>query len=166
MLALKVNEVKNFMKLLFQSEVFDAMLVREVQVQTAVGIKINGHRNAGFYSSDELEELQEKEYVTWAELKAIVFQAIRGNKTPQQLNVEFLLSKTTQEKLLTETGAKIRPEEIAGTFLNMKFANGELTAMTGVAFETFVLDKSYEHAADDYMKAFLKKNSIVFEELA
>ncbi len=89
MLALKVLEVKVFMGKLFQKNDFDGFLLSEAEVQTAAGYKINGHRSRSFYTEEEFAKLPEPDFLRWEELKPLVFQMIRGSRTPQQLSVVF-----------------------------------------------------------------------------
>ncbi len=165
MIALKILEIKNFMARLFQKNDFDDFLVSEAEVQTAAGYKINGHRNHSFYSEEELKGLKEPDFLSWTELKPLVFQMIRGSKTPQLLSVVFRLTDDTVEQLLADSGAKISRKEISGAYVNLRYQAGELMIVTGTSFCTFVLDKAFEQRLDSYAKEFLREKEIAAEEL-
>ena len=165
MIAFQMKEVKNFMSKLFQKTDFDQFLVREVEVQAACSYKINGHRNQGFYTKEELEELADQAYLRWEEVKFLVFHMIRGAKTPQLLSATFLIRENEIEELLAASGTGIRTEDIAGAYMNLKFQAGELVLITGVGFKTFVQGKEFERSWDQYVRNFLQKKEISFEEL-
>ena len=153
------------MSRLFQKTDFDQFLVREAEVQAAGGYKVNGHRNQGFYTKEELEELPDREYLRWEEIKPQAFQMIRGSKTPLLLTVTFLAREEELEELVAASGMGQIKEEIAGAYMNLKFQAGELVLATGVGFRTFVLGKEFERAWDLHVKEILKEKGIEFDEI-
>lgn len=165
MVAFQITEVKNFMLRLFQKTEFDSFLIREAEVMTMCSIKINGHRNRGFYREEEWEELREKAYPRWEELKPLIFQMIRGSKTPQLLSLVLLLSETEQDRLRQQSGTSLKTEEITGAYLNIKFQEGSLSVVTGVGYQSFVLDKQFERSWDSWVRDFLKEKQIDFNEI-
>lgn len=164
MVAFQIREVKAFMAKLFQKNDFDGFLVREGQVQTAAGYQINGHRSHDFYTQEELSELSEPDFLTWAELKQLVFAMIRGTKTPQLLSLVLQLPRAQTERLLAASGAGFDMEQLSGAYLNVKYQAGELLLVTGVGFCSFVMDKCFEREFDGYVKSFLMEHEIVFDE--
>ncbi len=165
MVAFQMKEVKKFMaKLLGQSD-FDEFLVSEAEVMMAAGYKINGHRNKNFYSSEEWAEMVEPEFLRWEEVRPIVFQMIRGNKTPTNMSIVLLLSRQKTEQLLQESDARMRMEDISGLYLNLKFTEGALMAVTGTGLVTFLPEKQLERAWDAWTKEFLKKQEVDFDEV-
>lgn len=165
MVAFQVTEVKSFMAKLFQKNDFDGFLVREGQIQTAAGYQINGHRSHDFYTKEELSELPEPDFLTWAELKPLVFSMIRGTKTPQLLNIVLQLTRSQTERVLAASGAGLDIGQISGAYLNIKFQAGELLIVTGAGFQSFVMDKLFERELDGYAREFLKEHGIVFDEV-
>lgn len=165
MTVFQIKEVKNFMSRLFQKNDFDQFLVREAEVQSACSYKINGHRNQGFYTKEELEELPDRDYLRWEEIKPQAFQMIRGLKTPLLLTVAFLARREELEAVAAVSGAERIKEEIAGAYMNLKFQTGELVLATGVGFRTFVPGKEFERAWDQHVKELLKEKGIEFDEI-
>ena len=165
MVAFQVKEVKNFMARLFRQDDFDTFAVKEGQIQTAAGFTINGHRSHDFYTPEELEGLLEPDFMLWSELKPLVFAMIKGAKTPQILNLVLQLTKDNVQAVLADSGAKLGVEEIAGAYLNIKFQAGELMLVTGVGFQSFVMDKTFEREFDGWVKKFLVGKGIVFDEM-
>lgn len=164
MVAFQIREVKKFMAKLLGQNDFDDFCVSEAEIQVAAGYRINGHRNKSFYEKEEWEELEEPEFLRWAELRPMVFQMIRGSKTPTNMSVVLLFSREKTETLLKESGARLRMEDVTGLYLNLKFAEGALLAVTGTGLSTFLPDKQLERAWDAWVKEFLKEHEIEFEE--
>lgn len=165
MVAFQIREVKSFMAKLFQKNDFDSFLVREGQIQTAAGYQINGHRSHDFYTKEELSEFSEPDFLTWAELKQLVFAMIRGTKTPQLLSIVLQLPGAQTERVLAASGAGLEIGQISGAYMNIKFQAGELLIVTGVGFNSFVMDKLFEREFDGYVREFLKEHEIVFDEV-
>ncbi|BCN30261.1 DUF5721 family protein [Anaeromicropila herbilytica] len=164
MISLKIADVKAFMSSLLIHETFDNFLLVELDIATFNNFHISGYLNKNFYSTDELELLEDREYSKWSEVKSVAVNLIKGKKTPLSFKVVFLLSKQNIEKILSRGNLNFRLEEINGLFLNMKFENGELRLITGTSLKTFSLDKSLENEWDANMKSFLKHYEIAFEE--
>lgn len=164
MVSLKILDVKNFMTKILVHTVFDNFLLIDLDVATFNNFHISGFINKGFFTSEEKEQLGEREYSTWSEIKPIAFQLIKGNKTPLSFKFVFLLSKSNTEKILTKVVNNYSIEDIGGLFLNVKYENGTLSLITGTSIKKFTLDKSLENEWDSNMKKFLKHYEIEFEE--
>ena len=89
---------------------------------------------------------------------------IKGNKTPLHLKIVFQLPKEYTEQVAERLAGRIRPEEIGGLYMNVRFDKGELHIITGTAIKTFTLDKTLEQEWDNEVKNFLRKQGIDFEE--
>ena len=165
MISLKVADVKAFMNKLLLQNVFDNFLVSEVEVNTANKYTIVGDLNQGFFSNDEVEALDGRMNSTWGELRPVVFQIIKGNKTPLSFKMVFLLSKSNTVNVLTKSGLPLRPEDIGGLFLNIRFDQNGLYLITGTSMKVFTLDKSLDQVWDWDVKIFLKHHEIPCEEV-
>jgi hypothetical protein len=165
MVSLKIVDVKAFMSSLLIHATFDNFLLVELDIATFNSFHISGYLNKSFYSSDELEIMDERDYSKWSELKPFALQLIKGNKTPLSFKVVFLLSKQNTEKIMSRSNMNLRMDDINGLFLNMKYENGELRLITGTSLKTFTMDKSLENEWDANMKSFLKHYEIAFEEI-
>ncbi len=164
MVSLKILDVKTFMSSLLIQTTFDNFQLSELELATYNQFKIAGRLNKSWYSNEELEQLDGREYSKWSELKPVAFQLIKGNKTPSSFKIVFLLSRENIEKLLSKMGNTFSGEDIDNLFLNIRFEKDILTIITGTSMKTFSLNKSLEQEWDQNVKAFLKKNEIVFEE--
>ncbi len=147
MIALRVNDVKGFMGLLFSGTAFDNFLFVEGDISMAVDYHIDGKVNMTFYSEEELEEMKVEEYQTWSGTKNIVTQMIKGKRLP--LSMKLVLKKPGQGDLTY--------------LLNVRFDNSSLLLITGITRSVFTLDKSGEKEWDDNMAGFLKRSGIDFD---
>ena len=60
MIALKIEDMKQFTARLFMGETFDHFLIREAEIITFNVFTIDGHIRQGYYSEEELEEQKKK----------------------------------------------------------------------------------------------------------
>lgn len=164
MISLKVVDVKAFMGKLLLQTVFDNFLVSEVEVNTANKINIQGALHTSFFSSDELEALEGRTYSTWGELRPVVYQLIKGNRTPLSFKIVFILSKRNTEHVLTKNGLPFQYEDLGGLFLNVRFDSNGLYLLTGTSVRVFTLDKTLDLVWEKDVKTFLKYHEIACEE--
>jgi hypothetical protein len=164
MISLNLPEVKAFMGKLLMNTTFDTFLLKEMELHTLTGFNITGQFNEAFFTKEELEERGDNKYILWSDVKQIAFAMIKGNKTPLSLKIIFQLPKETCEALVNSLGGRLKPEEIGGLYLNVRFEKGELRIITGTAMKTFTLDKTLEQEWDKMVKSILKEQGIVYEE--
>ena len=55
---------------------------------------------------------------------------------------------------------------VSSLCLNLRYSGGTLLLTTGVSLRTFPADRRAENIWDDYVKAFLGKAGIIYEEAA
>lgn len=165
MIALKITNIKNFMSKLLVKDTFDKLNVSEATISTYNTFQINGQINKDFYTSEELESIDQTEYSLWEKLRPFCFELIKGSKTPSFFKMIFLLSVEDLTKLIETYNLEYSLEDINGLFINIKYSEGVLTCVTGSSIRLFTMDKSLDHAFDTYVKQFLTQNSIDYEEL-
>lgn len=170
MIALKINDIKNFMARLLIKDDFDEFLVEKAEVLTAFELIVYGRRNSGWYDTDVWEELcsQQKEdvaWMTWREMKSVVFDFIKGKQTPAHLKISFRLTKSLAQELLEEFGVVgLYQKEQPELLFQVRYERGELFVITGIAFPQFTLDKTLERAWDDGMTVYFQKQGISYEK--
>ena len=163
MIALQIQDIKNFMSKLLLSQTFDHFQIVEGAITTFNTFHIEGRIHRDFFTAEELEELEHREFSLWKEVKPLCLELNKGKKTPLSFKFTFQLSKENTEKLLVSSGiTSIRPENVSGLLLNVRFDNGALSVITATNLSLFTLDKSLEHAWDDMVKRFLKQQEISF----
>ena len=165
MIALQIQDIKNFMSRLLLSQTFDSFLLVEGTIITYNTFRIDGRVHKNFFTEEELEEnnLNNREFSLWKEIKPFCLELIKGKKTPLGFRFTFQLSKENTGKLLSSSGiTSISPENVSGLLLNIRYDSGTLNIITATNLNLFTLDKSLEHAWDDMVKRFLKQQEISF----
>ena len=165
MIALQIQDIKQFMSKLLLSQTFDHFLLVEGSVTTYNTFYIDGRIHKDFFTEEELEEraLNTRTFSQWKEVKPFCLELIKGRKTPLGFKFVFQLSRENTVKLLTTSGiTSILPENVSGLILNIRYDNGMLSCITATNLNLFTLDKSAEHAWDDMVKRFLKQQEISF----
>lgn len=163
MIALKVIEVKPFMAKLLIQNMFDEFLLSEFTMNTYSRFQINGKLNKEYFNSSELEDMEERTYAKWKEVKPFALSIVKGNKTPLSFHITLMLTNEQIIKVLQSSGVAMKPDEISGLYFHIKFENSNLYIITGTGIKTFVLDKTLENSWDEQVKDFMKKNEIAFE---
>lgn len=165
MIALQIQDIKNFMSKLLLSQTFDNFLLVEGSITTYNTFRIDGRIHKDFFTEEEIEErgLDNRDFSLWKETKPFCLELIKGKKTPLGFKFIFQLSRENTAKLLTTSGiTSIQPENVSGLLLNVRYDNGALNLITATNLNLFTLDKSLEHAWDDMVKRFLKQQEISF----
>jgi hypothetical protein len=161
MRSFEITEVKPFMSALLAGQVFDNFAVSELKMNNAGGWVLDGKRNADFYTSEELEELPEKEYLLWSEVKHIVFGLVKGSKLPLSLHITFRLNGANTRSTVSNSGTRIPLENVGGIFLNVRYDREQLQVVSGTSLKSFSMDRSLENAWDEYAERFLRKNGLI-----
>ena len=163
MVSLKVVDVKACMNKLLLQNVFDNFLVSEVEVNMANRHVIQGELNKSFLCNDELEALNGRQYSTWSEIRPMVLQLMKGNRTPTSFKMVFILSKSNTEHVIEKNGLPFRYEDLGGLFLNIRFDSNGLYFITGTSIKVFTLDKTLDQVWDKDVRTFLKYHEIACE---
>lgn len=168
MIALNIKDIKGFMSHLLVKDTFDTMLLTEATIATANTYNISGSINKAFYSEDELSTLPDTNYSLWSMIKPFCFNLIKGNKVPTGMKLVFSLSSDDITRFLnsfsTMGESLLSSDDINGLFLNINYADGAATIITGISLKIFTLDKTTEHCFDKYIKNYLAEAGIDFEE--
>ena len=167
MIAIQIVDVKDFMTKMLYSELFDHFLLQEASITTFVNYTISGNLHHDFFSSDypEYETLKDLKFSPFSILRPRILPLIKGTYTPLRFQFIFQLSPENQTRTIEKSGCNIKPEEISGMYLNIKYQNEKLLCTTGISYGIFSLDKSLEQEWDRLIQVFLKNNQVPFEIL-
>ena len=165
MISLNIPEVKTFMSKLLMNSTFDMFLLKEMELQTYTCFTVNGQFNEDFFSKEELEQRENQQHLLWKDIRQTAYSMIKGNKSPLALKIVFQLPWEQCEQLVTESGDKLKADDIGGLYVNIRFEKKELRIITGAAIKTFTLDKTLEQEWDKRVKIMLKEDDIKYEEL-
>lgn len=149
MKAYKIEDVKQFMEMLFLKNAFNKFLVGNVEIKTLTSITIKGNMNHEWLDDNDSEIYKDSEYVPWKLLQPTVFSLIRGTKSPDILRINFMH--------YMENG------DCGG--LRIQFENNELLCISSFTNQTFSMDKGNEQMWDENCLSFLKKNNVVCYEI-
>lgn len=160
MVALKVEDIRQFTSGLFIGNMFDKFLVREADIVTFNAFHVDGRVKPGFYTEQEMEEKEIGEYSAWETVKPVCFSLIKGKKLPGSFLIVLQLGKKQVERFVADRGMAVRAEQIGGMYINIRYENGELYCVTGTSVNFFTLDKSLDAEWDEAVKGFFKKSGI------
>lgn len=164
MIALQIQDVKNFMKQLLLSPAFDAFQVVEGSITTYNTFSIDGLLHPDFYTAEEQEELglADRRFSRWQELRPFCLSLIKGTHTPLSFRFTFRLSEENTAKLLTQAGLSLTAADINGLLLNIRYDQNGLLCTTGTSLKLFTLDKSLDQAWDENVRRFFLRQELVF----
>lgn len=160
MIALKVEDIRQFTSCLFVGNMFDRFLVREAEVVTFNTFHIDGKVRKDYYTEEEMEEKRIGEFSSWEAVKPICYTLIKGKKLPGSFRMVFQLGPGQTENFLANRQLSIRTEQISGLYVNVRYEDGNLYCVTGTSVTFFTLDKTLENEWDEAVKEFLRKNKI------
>lgn len=164
MIALKILEVGQFMKKLLSEDAFDGFCLCEGTVDTYASFSLAGRLNRDYYSDDEWEVLDGREYALWKEMKPFVYSLLKGQRLPAGFALTLQLSDQNTQWLLSRYHLESLADQLKGLYLNIRYKRGGLSCITGLSYRTFVLDKTLEQVWDDTARRFLKQKGVLFEE--
>ena len=164
MIALKIEDMKQFTARLFMGETFDHFLIREAEIITFNVFTIDGHIRQGYYSEEELEENQLEELSSWKMIRPYCFSLIKGKKLPGSFQIVLQMPPQAVEKFVAARQLPLRADQVNGLYLNIRYEEGKLFCVTGTSVSFFTLDKTLDSEGDQAVRSFLKKNEIIFEE--
>lgn len=166
MIALQIKNVKNFMGKFLASEVFDDFLLEEASISTYNTFFIDGRQNRNFYTEEEWEDktLRPYDFSMWKDMKSLCFHLIKGSRTPAGFKVILHLLPSYVESILSDGSVSVPVSSVKALVLTIKYDNTGLVLTSGTALHTFLPDKSADVFWDKYIKLFLEKNGMDYEE--
>jgi hypothetical protein len=140
MIVLEIENIKMFMSKLLVGDLFDQFHVGNCEVTTFVDIHIDGRRHDSWYDTGEKPE-DSTGQVTWHELKPVLYQLIKGKKTPEKMRLDFCHYMANGD---------------VGS-LRVEYDREGLKVYTGYMQKEFSLDKQKQQEWDDYCEKFITK---------
>lgn len=162
MIALKVQDVKDFMARLLISDEFDKFWLCEASITTFSTFQIDGTLHTDFFDTEEAEAIAsaKRTHCLWEEVKPYCFSIIKGKKTPLSFKIVFQLSRQAMKQLLLKNSSSWKEDDIYGLYLNLQYDGTSLVCTTGTSIKTFSMDKSLDFIWDECITAFFKKHQI------
>ena len=164
MIALQIQDIKDFMNRLLLKETFDPFLVIEATITTYNTFHIDGRLKPDYYSPEERENLNlaEHHFSRWQNLRPFCLELIKGKRTPLSFQFTFQLSPENTKKLLDQTESVFSFQDVNVLILNIRYDSTSLFCTTALSLNIFTMDKSLEHAWDQMIQKFLLKQEISF----
>lgn len=171
MIVIKIIDIKNFMAHLLLQETFDHFLLFEAKAVTSSEMTLKGKRRAEWYDSEQWQQLQEEQgkhdcgYMTWGEMREMVFRFIKGKKSPDKMYIDLETSEKQRQQILGEK-LSMESDQMPSLRLQIRFEKGELIMVPVVSYPAFTLDKSGESLWEDALQSFLRHYKIAFQKEA
>lgn len=168
-------DAKRCMAELLLRETFDAFLFIEGEITTFNKFTIDGYIHKDFFKNNTVTDTAEESdpdgssdsgiiYSTWKRLRDFCFSIIKGKRTPLDFKFIFSLPEESIRKVIEENQLDFQPETVQGLYLNFRFDGSVLTCTTGTSLKVFTLDKSLEHAFDQWARSFFSTHGIDWNE--
>lgn len=151
MINIHIEDKKTFTKKLFIGNDFDELLLVEACIITDNTYNIDGRIQKKFYTKEEYEILEEKEFSKWAKIKKLCFEMIKGTKLPLKFKIVLKLPKRYVESILGRVETSFMSEDILGLAINIKYENDSMDIVTATSLKLFSMDKTVEDEFDKYV---------------
>lgn len=162
MRSYQIQDIKDFMRKLLITETFDGFLLSEASITTYATFQIDGSFHPEYLSSAEAELLNAEQsgFALWRRVRPFFFDLTKGKNTPLRFRIVFRLAPHNVERLIEQAGVLVRAEDVDGLFLNIHFDGTALSCTSGASLRIFSLDKSLEHAWDEMLERFFRREGI------
>lgn len=164
MIALKVEDLRNFTTQLFVGELFDSWLLREAVITTFNVFTIDGRIRPGYFTQQEIEEKKIGALSPWRMVRPVCYSLIRGKRLPESFRITLQLSSDGVGHFLQSVQPDFKAEQVGGLYLNVRYEEQILRCVTGVSLNVFTLDRRIEQGWDGEVKRFLRESKIAYWE--
>jgi len=156
------------MNQMLRTEAFDFFLLQEATIKGKASYLIDGHLEEGYYTQEELQNLGKKpgDCLPYKEFRELAFHMIKGHKTPGYFKFIFVAPDALVAKLLEKTDNNMQLSDVMGLVCNVRFQNGELLLTTGSSYRIFTTDKSVDQMWDFYIRSYLTKLGIQWDNIS
>lgn len=161
MQAIEILDIKQFMRLLFQTDTLDHYEMVSAEIRTDISYSIDGKLNQSFYNKDELSllQLEKNFFLPWQYAKEKIFSLIKGKKTPSLLKLILKVNSIQAEDILSLSNSSLNSNDIDGFFLNIIFQENKLNVICGLSYKIFTMDRELEnYFSENIITLFKSKN--------
>ena len=160
MQAFQITSQKDFMNQLLTGGLFEAFFLKEASVVTGVSYHIDGHRNLAYYkdmNGNQGENTEENlnRYIPFREMRPILFQMIKGKRTPLSFHIILHWDKVEVNHFLQEQGTTVQQSFVSNLVLNIRFDENGMQVISAVDYSDFTLDKEIEKQWDQKVASML-----------
>lgn len=165
MKLLQADDTKQFMQKLIRSSAFDHLLIYEMSMDVLHHFEIDGSINEAYLSTDEKETYLNQKYVDWASVKPFISAILKQSHTPTSMKMTFILNDQATNDIQSRYFDEVHLYPVQGFLMNITFDGQSLKVTTGINYKQFTMDKSLEHAFDQMIGQFFKKNELLMIEI-
>ena len=160
MIALKIQNVKNFMNLMLMTDTFDRFTLEDAVIKTFAAFSIDGLYDSTFFYGENGPEGRQSfdSYTPWGLLRHNCTEIIKGRHTP--VFMKYVLHGCKED-----FGDMPEYADIKALLMIIRYDPNGLTVTTGTSMNSFSLDRSIDDLWDNAVKELLKKKNVAFEEL-
>ena len=160
MQSFQITAQKDFMNQLLTGELFETFFLKEANIVTGVSYHIDGHKNLAYYkdvNENQSENVEENMniYIPFREMRSILFQMIKGKRTPLSFHIILHLDKTEVNHFLKEHGTTVQQSFVSNLVLNIRFDDNGMQVISAVDYSDFTLDKEIEKKWDQKVASML-----------
>ena len=159
MISFMIEETKECMQKLLKEEIFDEFLCTQFEMVGLFKVNIDGQIRPEFLSSDEMEIKGDRAFVHWKDLKASIYDMIKGHKAPTTMKIVFSLGEKARLATMERAGFT-SPKDINSFIFTFSYENKKIKVITGTNYANFTMDKKAEQYFDDSMLKFFKRHDI------
>ncbi|MBQ9279163.1 MAG: hypothetical protein IJ224_11090 [Lachnospiraceae bacterium] len=148
------KEIKEFLNGLFTEERYDSFYLFSVKLDSAVSYDIDGKINKEFFSEEEFNELTEKEYICWRDIKKTILGFMKDGKLPIKMKLILMFNKDNVNRLIEMNNIPIHPDNVRALFMNVIYSDNRLSITTGTSLNVFTMDKTLEELWDKTVEKY------------
>ncbi|MBO5387807.1 MAG: hypothetical protein J6A59_06695, partial [Lachnospiraceae bacterium] len=121
-----IEDTKEYMNQLLVNERFDSFYLYEARVKGALDYFIGGKLNMDYYDEDERKELEESEYISWGQVKHVIYDLMKGKKLPINFKIILMFNRDNITRLIEMNNLPVKAEDVGALFYNIHFEAGQL----------------------------------------
>jgi hypothetical protein len=163
MIALTIRDTQKMMHALFSSASFDNFALQEASATKDTALFLEGRLNREFFSSDAQPPTSQS-FASYGSVRPLLAFYMQ-DAAPLSFKIVLQASDDYMQKLLGSPEFTADPSCIKALILTFRYEHGVLTCLTGIAFHSFVPDKSLDHLWDSAIRKSLSHMQIAFEEM-
>ena len=150
----ELKEVKDFLNVLFTDERYDSFYLFSVKLDLAVSYEIDGKINKEFYTEEEFEQLTNRQYICWRDVKKTILGYMQDGKLPDKMKLILMFNKENITRLIEMNNILIHPDNIRALFMNILISDNKLSITTGTSLNVFTMDKTLEELWDSTVEKY------------
>lgn len=154
----EISEQKKLTTLLFAKEDFDEYLLVEAKVQTFATYHISGKIVKEYFDD---EESRKESFCQWKKVRNLCYDMVKGKKLPISFTIVLRLSSSMLLQWLKNQDIDNHLVDGKRFFVNIYYREKRLYVVSGMASETFGLDKSVEKLWDDEVFHILSQLKVI-----